>query len=178
MKKWLKELDVEEEVVGQVHSSALSQVGRFFVLVIWILFPFFFFFPLLRFGLFGILFFLAITFSGIFFFWKRLRVWRGTVFFITDSRVIDINQEGFSRYTAVEVDYNDIKAVTVKKKGIFARIFDLGSVRVKTKKSVSYDLEINGVRNPQRVADLIVEVQYITNRPEGEKLHGKKRIKT
>lgn len=178
MRKLLLELQPEEEVVGLVRAHPLSQVGVVLFGFTWFVAPFFFLFPLLGLGLFGVAFFLIFLASGVWNAVKRFRMWNRSILLITDLRVIDVHQEGVFKREFVEVAYDDIKDVSVKQKGIVQRLFGLGTVRVRTTKTHSFDLQIVGVRNPGDVADLILDVQYMTaNQSEGETFHvAKKKI--
>lgn len=175
MAKEIVELKPKEEIVGLVRKSLLAHWRRIFFILFWLLLPFFFFFPLLTLGPFGFAFFVAMFLSGLLYAVRRWRMWRNTVFLITDRRLIDVDQVGFFTREVSEVEYEDIKEVQVIKKGLVKRLFRVGAVRVQTRKILSYDLYISGVRRPEHVAELINEVQSIQTREvSGETFHAKK----
>lgn len=145
------DLSRDEEIIGLVRKSLASQWLAILLGTLWVLVPFFFFFPLLAFGGFGLVFFAVFEISGLLYGLKRWRMWRNTMLMITDKRVIDIDQVGFFKRDVSEVSYADIKDINAHN----------GTLKIRTSKNAGFHVEIKGIRHPQRVADLILEVQYL-----------------
>lgn len=157
------QLELDEEVLGIVRSSVLSKLASLVFTLIWFLVPFFFFFPLIELGGFGLIVFLILLVSGGWNAISRKMQWKYTILIITDKRIIDVDQLGVFERNISELSYDDISEVMFKKRGLFNKIFDLGSIKVQTTKAMQFDLEITGVRHPENVRNLLVDVQYITS---------------
>ena len=155
------ELRAQEEVIGLVRRGLLVEVPRFVFAALWIFLPFFFFFPLLALGWFGLLVAGLLFISGAYYAKKRYRMWRHTMLLITSDRVIDIDQLGMRRRHVAELPYRQIDAVHVQKVGLLGRLFSLGRVQVETTSAHAFDLEIMGVHRPEDVRQLILDVQYL-----------------
>lgn len=179
MKDILLELDPDEEVLGLIRAHVSSQALPFLLAFVWALGPFFFLFPLLGLGIFGLVFFILLLISGLWYAVKRWRIWQRSMLLVTDMRVIDVDQTGFFSSERAEVTYDKIKDVSVLKQNIVQRLFSIGTVRIRTSKALAYDLQMAGVKYPEDVVDLILEVQYmLEHRTEGESFHvAKKKIR-
>lgn len=85
--------------------------------------------------------------------------------------------------TGIFVDFassiDQIKDVSVLKQNIVQRLLGIGTVRIRTSKKLAYDLQFDGVKHPEDVVDLILEVQYmLESQTEGESFHvAKKKIR-
>lgn len=174
MRRFFIQLDPDEEVLGLVRRSLISESHRILLAFLWVLLPFFFFFPLIRLGLFGIVFGIGLAGSGMVYAARRWKMWMNTVLMITDRRIFDIDQIGFTKREVAELALAEVSQSSAKKQGMFQRMFDIGSVRVETVKALSYDLEMEGVKSPMHVAELINEVQYIVERGSSDTFHAAK----
>ncbi len=156
-------LHPDEEVLGVVRRSLLSKARKILIALIWLLLPFFFFFPLLQLGGSGLGIFIFLLGSGLVYFLRQYFMWIGSQLIITDQRLIDVDQRSVSVREINEVPLSDVAEVSCARRGIWNSIFNLGTVRVGTKSSRGYDLELSGVRRPEAVRDLLDEVQYLRN---------------
>lgn len=157
------QLDQEEEVVGIVRRSFLAEFPRFVFALVWLLLPFFFLFPLLQLGMFGVVFMAVLLFSGLYYAVRQWVTWRYTMLLITDRRVIDVDQLGVFERTVSELDLEVITDVVHAPQGIIRRLFRIGAVRVETTKAHLFDLEISDVKRPKQVCELILDVQYMVS---------------
>jgi uncharacterized membrane protein YdbT with pleckstrin-like domain len=172
MKGEIVQLKKEEEIVGLIRQSLVSKLFHVFLVVFWILLPFFLFFVFLHFGIVGIVLFCILAASGIAYGVKQWIMWRHTMLIITDQRIIDVEQFGFFQREISELALKEISNVSAKKNGLLGKMFDFGSLRVETTQAMSYDLELPGVAHPLDVSDLILEVQYITDQQQsGDTFH-------
>ncbi len=158
---FLVQLDPKEEVLGIVRRSPFFKWWKWLIVVIWLLLPFFFFYPLMELGGVGILIFLALFISAIWNAWRRRQEWLYTMFIVTDSRVIDVDQHGLLKRSVSELAMKDVSDVSVRQTR-WQKIVNLGTVRIETSEANQFDLELTGVHNPQRIRNLIVDVQYVT----------------
>jgi len=82
---------------------------------------------------------------------------------ITTERLVDINRTGwFDEYLSV-VYFGDIIDIYVRKSGIWSNVLNFGSVSVKTFDEEK-TLEINNIKSPQRILDLILEYKNLFNK--------------
>ncbi|HBR80152.1 MAG: hypothetical protein UX09_C0028G0006 [Candidatus Uhrbacteria bacterium GW2011_GWE2_45_35] len=121
-----------EQVLDTVNEDIIPSLPWLVFLIFWIVGPFFFLFPLVRQGPAGIILLVVLVGSGIFMAWRfrfsRLR----TVLIVTDQRIVDIVQHGFSDRTISEVNHEEIEEVTYRVKGLLATIFRFGTVIIRT----------------------------------------------
>ena len=157
------ELHKHEEVIGVVRRRLLVEFPRFVFAGLWIFLPFFFFFPLLALGWFGLLSAGLLFLSGCYYAVKRHTIWKSTMLLITSQRVIDIDQLGFKRRHIAQLSYDEIDSVHVQTVGVVGRLFSMGRVQVQTTAAHAFDLEIMGVHRPEDVRQLILDVQYLHN---------------
>ncbi|MDP2631440.1 MAG: PH domain-containing protein [Candidatus Uhrbacteria bacterium] len=153
------ELNIDEQTIGVIRRSLWSEFHRVSLSIVWVLVPFFFFFPLLSFGGFGIFLFVALLASGILFAVKTWLVWRFTMLIVTSERIVDVEQRGFFDRQISYLQMDNVREVVAKRSGIIKRILDIGIIRVKTKNDEEFDLELSGVRHPNKVRDFLDEVQ-------------------
>ncbi|MFH1632181.1 MAG: PH domain-containing protein [bacterium] len=155
------ELKPNEHVLGIIRRSLWAESHRIILSIVWVLIPFFLFFPLIGIGVFGWSLFVAVLGSGILFALKTWLVWRYTMIVITDQRMVDAEQRGFFNRTVSDLEVDNIGEVVSRRRGILRRIFDIGTIRIKTRKGFEFDLELPGVRHPDRVRDFLDEVQCV-----------------
>ncbi|MFH1712206.1 MAG: PH domain-containing protein [Patescibacteria group bacterium] len=173
------QLNNDEQIVGIVRRSVVVELPRLSFAALWVLVPFFFFFPLLQLGFFGLGFFLVLLAWGIYYALRKWLKWNYTMLIITDQRIIDVEQRGIVKREITEMPIDDISEVKGKRRGMFGKIFNIGDIRVETIKAQKFDLELSGVRRPEEVSNLIIDVQYMTGDASPTKsFHTKKVIKT
>ena len=152
------QLKPHEEILQVVRGSFVPRSGKFFLLGLWFLIPFFFLFPLFRLGTWGIIGFFILVLSGIFLFWRAYRTWSQTVFVITDLRIIDIDQHGFFDQTVTEVSYPKIEEVTYRIKGLLATLFRYGTLRLRVTGDAA-DIEFARAKFPAGIQELINDLR-------------------
>lgn len=150
-----------EERCAVIRSDVRALLPKFVFGVTWMLLPAFFFFPLLRLGLFG--FFLAAFVAlGGFVYLLRLRSsWFRTGIVATTLRCIDVSCRGFAPATVVAAPWSDVTVVSVAPRSYLHAILGLGTVRVDFVESRGFSFVMKGVRSPERVQQLLHEVQYL-----------------
>lgn len=152
------QLKPREEVLEVVHASLVPRAHRFFLLLVWLLLPFFFLFPLWRYGTVGIVTFAIWVLSGVILLYRAYAKWGNTVFIVTDRRVIDCEQKGLFHRVVTEARYDQIDEVSYHIKGFLPTIFRFGSIHLQLHGSAA-DIYIDQVTRPQRVTDLINDLR-------------------
>lgn len=161
MRRLPVKLHQNEELLGIIRRSLLSRTRKIMTAVVWILIPFFFFFPLLQLGGSGLGIFIFLLISGVIYLMRQYLIWANSFLMITNQRLIDVDQRAMTVRDINEVMLPDISEVTCLRSGLWNSIFNLGVIYVRTKSSRGYDLELSGVRRPEKVRDLLDEVQYM-----------------
>ncbi len=154
-------LDIDEEVLGMIHRSKMVLIPRLILGFFWVLLPFFFFFQLLAGGILGVFFFALILCTGIWYTWISFKKWQGTMWLLTERRILDIDQQNLRRRLISEINYDDIDDIQVSQGRLFERIFSLRTIVIKTKKREHFDLELDMVPRATDIANLIHDVQYL-----------------
>lgn len=163
MRRLPVKLHQNEELLGVIRRSLLSRARKIVIAVVWILIPFFFFFPLLQLGGSGLGIFIFLLAGGIIYLVRQYLIWANSLLIITDQRLIDVDQRALTAREINEVILADVSEVTCLRRGLWNSLFNLGTIHVATKSSRGYDLELSGVRRPEKVRDLLDEVQYMRN---------------
>ncbi|HBK35059.1 hypothetical protein A2239_03410 [Candidatus Uhrbacteria bacterium RIFOXYA2_FULL_40_9] len=152
------QLQPEEDLLAIVHQTWIASIVRFFFLFCWVVFPFFFFFPLLSLGLIGLAIFLVLEVPAAYVFSQKYVQWHRTVLVITDQRLVDINQKSLFDQEVSEVRYEEIIDVLFRTKGFFPTLFHYGTLKIRVK-GQSPDIYFDYVHHPVRIQRLIQEVR-------------------
>lgn len=152
------QLKPHEEVLEVVRESIIPQIPRFSLLVLWFVLPFFFLFALFREGVMGVIIFLVVLLSAIFFLSRAVFRWSNTVLVVTDMRIVDIDQNGFFDRTVTEAVFKQIDEVNYRVKGFVPTIFRYGTVRIHMRGSAA-DIEFARMTRPARIHDLINDLR-------------------
>ena len=153
------ELASEERLVAIVRRSMLSNLPRLIFMTLWVLVPFFFFFPLLAFGPIGLLVFVGLSASGIVYALREWHMWYHTMWVITDHRLIDIDQIGWAVREVHEIPLKKIRRVHIRRSGLVSKLFRYGTLWVETSSSQSFDIELEGAPSPKKVKALLRDVK-------------------
>ncbi|MFH1171219.1 MAG: PH domain-containing protein [bacterium] len=125
---------------------------------IFLLGSFFFLFPLLRVGFWGVILLFALFLFGIFLVVRIVLLRALNVLIVTNLRLIDIDQRGFFHREVSEATYEKIQDVSFSLKGVAQTLFRYGNVLIQTA-GVQANLEVQNVRHPERIQELITKVQ-------------------
>lgn len=162
-----KNLNEGEEMVETVRCHPIIMVGPLTAAVIFILLDFFFLVLLFSRGWWGIAVFFAVLTVVTFLALRSWFIWSRNVFIITNKRVIDVDQHGLFSKTVSECNYEKIQDVSYKIKGVIATVFKFGSINIQTAGEVA-NLELNFIKNPARVQEVITDEQRKASKPAEE----------
>ncbi|MBU0614300.1 PH domain-containing protein [Patescibacteria group bacterium] len=166
--EYFVQLDIEEDVLGIVRRSPWTRWRAFAFSGVWFVVPFFFFFPLLILGLFGLIIFLIFAGTGAYSLLRTWIAWKHTMLLITDRRIIDIDQQSIFKKDITEIDICNVKDAIFEIKGFWNKRLGLGDIIIHTKRSEDFDIEMSGVKNPEVVVNLVNDVQcYIKQEDAG-----------
>ena len=160
-------LKAGEEVIAVVRHFGLTLWPKILAVILLFTLPFFFIFPLFKWGYWGVALFLLPILLGVIFALKTFVVWYYNAFIITNKRVIDLDQRGFFERIVSEVALETIQDVSHRRKGIWQTIFRYGDVRIQVA-DTDTGLEIKNVRAPEETQQLISDLLHPARRkPDG-----------
>lgn len=168
-KRLLKNVKEEEEVLAVIKRSPVVSFLPAFISAVLIIAPFFFLYLLLKWGTIGGLIFALSLLAGFFLVFRTLWLHNLNAFIITKERIIDVDQKGVFHKVVSEAAFSKIQDVSYSVKGVFATIFQFGKIIIQTAGS-SVNLELGGVKHPQKVQDLLVKLQNQSVKSAEDKL--------
>jgi len=97
---------------------------------------------------------LLILWIGFFAHWTDyyLDVW-----FVTNERIIDVEQKGFFHREISSIQFGNIQDVSIEIKGLLGTLLDFGSLRVQTAGESSGSFILNHAHSPEHYKQLILE---------------------
>jgi len=151
-------LKAEEEVLEVLRASMAPHLMKFALLVVWLLLPFFFLFPLLREGTWGVVVVVVWILSGVLFLARAYLKWSRTLLVVTDRRVVDHEQKGFFHRVVTEARFDQIDEVSYFVKGISSTVFRYGTLHIQLEGSAA-DIEVTHIKRPARISDLLNDLR-------------------
>lgn len=121
------------------------------------------FWPFWQKGMVGILIlltFIIFTLYNVFLIFYR---WQYNTLIITDERVIDLYQHGFFNFELSEVPLLKVKSVQVLEGNFYQKALNLKNILIKTEKAIGFDMMVSDLREAEKVAELISELQIVYN---------------
>jgi uncharacterized membrane protein YdbT with pleckstrin-like domain len=158
-----------EELVEIVRRFYVSYLWQAIVALILILLPFFLMFPLFRWGWPGVVSFFVLLVLGVIYGIRQTLIYFLNALVITDQRIIDFDQSGLFSRVVSEATYDKIQDVSFSIKGVWQTLYHFGDLRIQTAAN-HITLEIYDIANPQRVQNLIVDLQNQVPDPAKEDL--------
>ncbi len=153
--KNLKDDEVIIEVVRRFYLTFFLPGG---LAIFFILLAFFFLFPLLAQGLVGKIIFCVLLLTGMILLARVIAMHYFNCLIVTNQRIIDYDQKGLFERHVSEARYDKIQDVSFKQKGVWQVIFNYGTLEIQTA-GAGQKLEAQKVRNPQKLQQLIMDVQ-------------------
>jgi membrane protein YdbS with pleckstrin-like domain len=161
-----KNLKADEELILLVRKYVPVFLMPILCSTVCIIAPFFFLYPLWHWGPWGIAIFFAVLLGGIFLSVRTIVIYSLNVFVITSQRIIDIDQAGLFDRTVSETTYNKIQDVSIRIKGVWQTVLHYGSIIIQTAGNQA-NIELMGVKNPEKLQQLITEVQKDAVKDQG-----------
>lgn len=123
-----------------------------------LLLPFFFLFPLLKFGGWGIFISVSAFLVGLAILIRTLFFWFHNVFVITTERVFDFDQRGWFERVVSQSSYEKIQDISFHIHGVFPTLFRYGDLNIKSAWG-SVDLQVPAIYNPHAAQELLLDLQ-------------------
>lgn len=153
-----EQLRDSEELLGVVRRSPFAHSRGFGVSLVLIIASFFFLYPILQLGRWGLYLLLVLLLVGIYLFLRTLIIYRMNLLILTSERVLDIDQHGLFSRVVSECLYDNIQEMSVHISGVLGTMFRIGELRIHTKGDRA-DLSIAGIQHPQKVQEAIASIQ-------------------
>ncbi len=150
-------LKPNERIVRVYRRFPWVDIWRYAAAAVFLLLPFFFLFPLLKFGTWGMILIAALLLVGIGLLARTIFFWFHNVFVITTDRIVDVHRLGWFEEIISAVSHLDIKDISVRKKGIAQSLLNFGGLAIQTK-SQQFILEILNISNPAQVQLMLTDV--------------------
>lgn len=157
----LIQLKPHEAIVTIVREYIITQTVPLAIGAILYLAGLFFMYPLLQFGAWGILAFLAVFTLTLGYIFRRIYLWYYEVFIITDQRCIDIQRPGLLSRQVREIPWSSVADIVFSQRGLFATLFKYGTVTLMLENQQAIALQ--HIYQPDKLRDILAE--YV------EKLH-------
>jgi len=170
-----QQLREDERLLAVVRRSPLVHSVSWTIAVVSIIAGFFFMFPLLHKGNWGLLTFLAILIFGVVLMVRTSMINRMNVLILTSSRIIDVDQQGMFKRVISECQYDGIQDISIHITGFFGTIFRIGSLHLHTTGGRA-DLAVQGIKRPERVQTMIQKIRSATQK-ESQKLSAQDLVK-
>lgn len=151
-----QDLKEGEEVIRIVRKHWASFMWPLFKTFLILIIPFFLSFLLFS-NYIGIIIFLIWVSIGIAYGLYQWLCWYFDNFIITNQRIVNVNQKTIFSRIVSETGLTNIQDVTYEINGIFASLFNYGTVKVLTASS-NDSLEMSSIENPKKVQELIMEL--------------------
>jgi hypothetical protein len=156
-----------EEIITVVRHYGLTLWPKILVAAFLIVVPFFFLFPLFKWGPWGVGLFIFPILLGIVYAIRIFILWYYNAFIITNRRVIDVDQRGFFERIVSEADFSEVKDVSHRRKGVWQTIFRYGDIRIKIS-DTDIGLGIKNIRAPEEIQQLISDLLHpMRRKPDG-----------
>ncbi|MCA9375433.1 MAG: hypothetical protein KC925_00015 [Candidatus Doudnabacteria bacterium] len=94
---------------------------------------------------------------------RRFAIWYLDSFVVTNQRVINVEQNALFKRSISEALLSSIEDVRYDVEGVFATMFQYGSVHIRT---AATELTMHGVPDPRVIQDLVVRLQRDARRVE------------
>lgn len=145
-----------EEIVLVVKAFFLTYFWLYLLGFVFMGTASFFMFWLFAQGVWGYVVYGLVMVMGLFIIFRTWFFTNKNFTVITTERLVDINRVGwFDEYLSV-IHFNDVVDIHVRRRGIWPNLLNYGSISIETADEEK-TLELNQVRSPQRILDLILE---------------------
>jgi hypothetical protein len=150
-----------EEVRALVRRHPLTLTPSLAAATLLIVVPFFFIFPLFRWGIAGMVIFLVAVISGIILAIRTFLLWNSNVLIITSLRLVGVDQRGvFSRFV-VETPLTYVAEVTWQRQGLVDACFKTGTICIRYGQERA-QIELERVSHPERVITLVNDLCQVS----------------
>jgi len=169
------ELQENEEIVKTVRFHPMTYSLQLLAGILLIVVPFFFISPLWRMGHWGQVIFWVPAGLGLIYILRTFVNWRGNTLIITNHRLIIFRRKGIFHREIFKPDYQKIKDISVKIRGLFQTLFSCGTLRIYMgpgEGQAGTEVEFSNIHGPTRVQELIIRLQKDFHQSRSEESPG------
>ena len=163
------QLKPDEKIIAIYRQYGFTYIWSVLLAFVLLVLPFFLLAWFFSHGLFGVLGFFVLLGFGLWYSLRKIVHWYYNLFVVTDRRIVDVDQRGFFDRTVSEVAYGKIQDVSYRIKGILPTVLHFGTVVVQTAGSTA-NLELERMKNPEQIVDLINEFREHEDAPRDKKM--------
>lgn len=160
-------LTEDENVVQELRQSVSVLPRALLIPCLFIVIPFFFLYPLFRWGQIGAIIFSVSVFLGILLVIRAITIWSTKVLIITSRRIIDYDQVGLLKKIVSDVPLNKIDDVFYEISGLYQTFVQTGTIHIVLGESKT-QLIYSNITRPQKYQQLILQLKtdYMNNQSD------------
>lgn len=147
-------LDTNEEVVDIFRSHGLVLIKSIVAPLVLIFLLFLLLFPLFHAGPAGVIFFFCSLAVLCILIVRKLLMWSGSIYILTNHRLLAIHRKGFFKKHANQILLENINELSYDTKGFFQTFFHFGDIKI-VMMTVSGHFILRNIASPQNVLDMI-----------------------
>lgn len=151
-----QKLKEDEEIVKVIRKHWASFIFPIFKTFLILIFPFIFSSFLFN-SLIGVMIFFIWIGVGLAYGFYQWLCWYFDHFIITNQRIVNVNQKRLFSRSVSEASLSSIQDVTYEISGMFASIFNYGTVKVMTASS-SDSIKMDSIERPKETQGLIMDL--------------------
>lgn len=148
-------LSADEKIIFLLRESLWGRWHKVVLIIILVLCPFFFLFPLLYWGNNGLMVFVLALIVGIIFFFREGLLWYKSIFVLTDKKILIIKRQGFFSEIISEYQLSHLKEATCKISGVSGTLFGFGSLELKFD-DLPHWVKVAKISRPRKIQDIIL----------------------
>lgn len=146
-----------EEIITVIRAGFLPYLWQYFFGILFVLASFFFMFWLLAQGWWGNVLFGFGIFIGSYICFRTWFYHHFNLLIVTTERIVDVNRLSWFDEVVSAAGWLDIKDIFVRRRGIWANLFDYGLITIETKSQQAV-LELNKIKQPQKMQTLLEDL--------------------
>jgi hypothetical protein len=108
----------------------------------------------------ALIFAAALLFIALIYAFYHFLIWFYDVYIITNMRLVSVSKKGLFTREFSEVDYNDVTDITYRISGVFATIFQYGTVTVKGPSII----ELTNLADPSEILEMLKSLVETTKK--------------
>lgn len=153
------QLQPDEQTLSLERRHLRTMAGALLLAVLLIVVPFFFLFPLVRAGGFGVAIFCLLLAVGAVFALRVFLIWDSHVIILTSQRIIQVEQTGIWRRHVREMPLHALEQVSIERRGPMDAMFRTGVLRLRANGHGM--IVFSGVSRPEILAEKIEKARSV-----------------
>ena len=147
-----------EQICAVVRKHGITLWPSLLLAGILIATPFFFLFPLTKWGTWGLVVFVVLVACGLLIALRAFLLWDADVLLITNERVVDVDQRGLLSRVVCETPLLMVQEVSWERHGLWETLWRMGSLRIRNS-GPNPEWVSPKVSRPERLTALLHELR-------------------